>query len=68
MERQMFKTLAHGKFIETHRGETIDQKVLTEFVEGALFAYDFLMKQKPEVKAEIKPAVSFVGYSEPARN
>jgi len=46
MDRQMFKTLAHGKFIETHRGESLDQKCLNEFVEGALYAFDMLMKPK----------------------
>lgn len=59
MDRLLFKTLAYGKYIETHHGETIDQKVLTEFVQGALFAFDFLTKQKVEAKAD-KPLIAQV--------
>jgi len=67
MTREDFREKAAGKYSMTNRA-ALDVRSMDIFIEGALFAYDFLMKQKSEVKVENQPTHHFVGYSEPARN
>ena len=54
MNRDTFKVMAHGQFVITHRGESLDPKIMQEYVEGALFAFDMLTKKSKETKQEEK--------------
>lgn len=49
MDRATMKILSHGQFVITRRGETIVQRELDAFVEGALYAYDMNEKIKTEI-------------------
>lgn len=53
MNRVTFKTLLFGQFAETHLQETIDKDKMLAFVDGGLFAYDFIKKQEVEIKASL---------------
>lgn len=50
MDRTLVKTLSAGQFVIQRRGEPIDQKQLDSFIDGALYAYDLLMKIKNDEK------------------
>jgi hypothetical protein len=42
----MFRTLAYGQYAETHLQDTIDKDDMQKFVDGAVWAYDFIKKNK----------------------
>jgi hypothetical protein len=45
MDRELFKTLAAGKFAMTNLEGTIDKQQMLAFVEGSTFAFDYLKKR-----------------------
>ena len=59
MDRETMKTLAHGIWVLTHRGEALDQKQIQEFVSGALWAYDLLTKPPKDDKKPIAQPKEF---------
>ncbi|GEM_PF-2777448 len=44
MDRETFKTLSAGKFALMNLEDTIDKQKMLSFIEGSVFAYDFLKK------------------------
>ena len=48
MERDVFKTLAAGKYAMSNLEGTIDKDKMIAFVEGATYAFDFMKKQNPK--------------------
>jgi hypothetical protein len=46
MERDTFKTLSAGKFALSKLEDTIDKNQMLAFIEGAVFAWDYLHKTK----------------------
>jgi len=51
MTRENVRLFAAGQYVITHRQETVDQKALNDFIDGALFAYDLITKSK-DIKEE----------------
>ena len=45
MDREIFKTLAAGKYAMSNLEGTIDKSQMLSFVDGATYAYDLLKKQ-----------------------
>jgi hypothetical protein len=50
MDRLIFTTLAYGQYAETHLQDTIEKDDMQKFVDGAVWAYDFLNKQQTKAK------------------
>ena len=46
MERDLFKTLAAGKYAMSNLEATIDKDKMLAFIDGAIFAFDQLNKTK----------------------
>jgi hypothetical protein len=64
MDRETFKTLSAGKFALSKLEDTIDKNQMLAFIEGAVFAWDYINKTKQkeipkvaidESRAETKP-------------
>lgn len=45
MTREEFRLLSLGQYIMTHKDQTLDYKVMTEFAEGAIFCWDWMSKK-----------------------
>lgn len=54
MTRDEFKMISLGNYVLTRRGETIDQKNLEAYSEGAMFAWDQMNKKKIQEKTVTK--------------
>jgi hypothetical protein len=54
MTREDFKKFAAGNFILINLTGTIQKDLLNSYMEGAVFAFDFLTKTKQENKTEQK--------------
>ena len=59
MNREDFKTMAYGKYVQTHRDQTIEIADVEVFVDGAVWAFDKLNHQKFENIGTVGP------YQEP---
>lgn len=55
MDRETFRLLAYGHYCFTHLQDTIEKDPMQKYVDGAIWAYDFLKKQEVSDKIE-KPA------------
>jgi hypothetical protein len=53
MDREQFKTLAAGKFALSKLEDTIDKNQMLAFIEGAVFAWDYLNKTKKKEEPQI---------------
>lgn len=52
MMREDFKLLAYGQYAFSRRCETVVKKDMDLFVEGAMFAFDFLAKVQAKAKIQ----------------
>ena len=53
MDRETFKTLSAGKFALSKLEDTIDKNQMLAFIEGAVFAWDYINKTKKKEEPQI---------------
>ena len=55
MDRETFKTLSAGKFALSKLEDTIDKNQMLAFIEGAVFAWDYINKTKKKEDLPLAP-------------
>jgi hypothetical protein len=66
MDRDTFRTLAAGKYAMNNLEGTIDKAHMLSFVEGAIYAYDFLNKEMKNSEEKIKKLELYNEGNKPA--
>lgn len=64
MDREVFKIQAYGNYAYTHLSTTIDKDEMQKYVDGALWAYDFIRKM-PKEQREFSVFYPQVVYQKP---
>lgn len=65
MDRETFKILAYGQYAFTHLQDTIDKDQMQMFVNGALWAHDFVRKLPKEPTQPFTVLYPEVVYQKP---